>query len=337
MTGRLLAVLLLLVAATPAAAQMSDSDVVMRLDALEGQIRELTGQVEQLQHRNQQLEQQLRRTIEDNEYRFQELGGKPPRAAQPMPQRAPQPQTQQQAQPPMPMPQQPQTPAAPGRRGDAFDPNANPVAPGAPRPLGSLPPGQPSAQRIEPDDSGAVGARGGREPGSPLDLSTMANNAANDPALERRGGSLPAPPQRNPGGTGLAAVAPPGESPREQFDFGYGHILRKDYAAAEQTFRDFLQRFPSDRLTPDANYWLGESLFQRQRYQDAAEIYLVVTTKFESAAKAPDALLRLGQSLAQIGQREMACASFAEVGRKYPRASAQVKQGVEREQKRVRC
>ena len=33
----------------------------------------------------------------------------------------------------------------------------------------------------------------------------------------------------------------------------------------------------------------------------------------------------------------MACATLGEVGRKYPRASGSVKQGVEREQKRVRC
>ena len=90
-------------------------------------------------------------------------------------------------------------------------------------------------------------------------------------------------------------------------------------------------------MAPEANYWLGESLFQRQRYQDAAEAYLIVTTKYGQTNRAPDALLRLGQSLAALGQKEMACASFAEIGRKYPNSSAGVKQGAEREQKRVRC
>ena len=36
-------------------------------------------------------------------------------------------------------------------------------------------------------------------------------------------------------------------------------------------------------------------------------------------------------------EKEAACASLGEVMRKFPRASAVVKQGVEREQKRVRC
>lgn len=333
--------------ATPAAAQMSATDAVVRLDQIENQMRMLTGQVEQLQFRNQQLEQQLRRMQEDNEFRFQQQGANPagpaPRSsapsAQPPMQARPQPGIQQQAAPqayPPPAPQgaqpdiysgpSPIRPVAPGgRRSDVFDPNDNPNAPGAPRPLGSLPAGQPSAApQTQIMTEEAVGARGGREPGAPLDLSTLAGE----------GRSQGAPQQQR--GPSLAAVAP-AQSPKEQYDLGYSYIQRKDYGQAEEALREFLRRYPNDRQTPDAHYWLGESLYQRQRYQDAAESYLNVTTKFETAGKAPEALLRLGQSLAAIGQKEMACASFGEVERKYPRASLSVKQGVERELKRVRC
>src|SRR5205085_8219893 len=47
--------------ASPARAQMSESELVTRLNRLENQVRQLTGQLEQLQYRNQQLEQQLGR------------------------------------------------------------------------------------------------------------------------------------------------------------------------------------------------------------------------------------------------------------------------------------
>ena len=114
-------------------------------------------------------------------------------------------------------------------------------------------------------------------------------------------------------------------------------MLRKDYALAEDAFHSFLSKYPNDRLVGDATYWLGESMFQRHRFRDAAEAFLNVSTKYESSPKAPDALLRLGQSLAALGEKETACASLGEVLRKFPRASAAVKQGVEREQKRVRC
>jgi TolA-binding protein len=78
-------------------------------------------------------------------------------------------------------------------------------------------------------------------------------------------------------------------------------------------------------------------MFQRQRYRDAAEIFLDVSTKHEKSARAPDSLLRLGQSLAALKERDAACGTFAEIGRKYPRASANVKASAEREQKRVGC
>jgi tol-pal system protein YbgF len=150
------------------------------------------------------------------------------------------------------------------------------------------------------------------------------------------GGQGPGGPARGPN-AGTLATLPPSASPRDEYDLAYGYMLRKDYALAEETFRNFLSRYPTDRLAGDATYWFGESLFQRQRYRDAAEAFLNVSTKFESSAKAPDALLRLGQSLAALGEKEAACASLGEVLRKFPRASAVVKQGVEREQKRVHC
>ena len=42
-------------------AQMSGADLVTRIDRLQAQVRELTGTVEELQYRNQQLEQELQR------------------------------------------------------------------------------------------------------------------------------------------------------------------------------------------------------------------------------------------------------------------------------------
>ena len=165
-------------------AQMSASELTMRLDRMENQIRQLTGMVEQLQFRNQQLEQQVRRGQEDADYRFQELGGRGGGAAT-RPQRP---------APPAAQPMPPQPPSAPppgqGRRSDVYDPNENPGAPGAPQVLGALPPGRPSAPLASPpiiDEEPQGGVPGGRPSGAPLDLSTLSDNAANDPDLDPRG------------------------------------------------------------------------------------------------------------------------------------------------------
>jgi tol-pal system protein YbgF len=132
-------------------------------------------------------------------------------------------------------------------------------------------------------------------------------------------------------------VMAPSNTPKDEYDLAYGYVLRKDYALAEESLRAFLKKHPADRLAPDANYWLGESMFQRQRYREAAESFLNVSTKHESSAKAPDSLLRLGQSLAALKEKDAACATLGEIGRKYPKATANVKQAAERELKRAGC
>ena len=223
-----------------------------------------------------------------------------------------------------------------------FDPSQNPNAPGAPRPLGSMPNEPPPVVMADPP----VGAPGGRGAGGPLDLSTMSagpgtgpgTGSGAQPGASPESGQLPAPPPRNFSATGaVASVAPPSDSPKDTYDLGYGYVLRKDYALAEDTFQAFLKKYPTDRRAAEAEFWLGESLFQRQRYDAAAQAFLDLSTKHSSHAKAPEALLRLAQSLAAMNQKEMSCATLAEVGRKYPKATTTVKQGVEREQKRVRC
>ena len=333
-------------------AQLSETDLLMRLDRLEEQVRQLTGTVEQLQYRNQQLEQQLRRTQEIPEPRsgagrgpggsggLSASGGMaasdryppPPPAGVGAGDRYPPPPPGGMAAgdrypPPPPGPSgEPYPPPPPGQRqAGVFDPSQNPHAPGAPRSLGTMPAGG--------QGDAAMGAPGGRAAGAPLDLSTL-SDAQGGPYQ----GSAPLPPpsSRNPNG-GERLVMAPSASPKDEYDLAYGYVLRKDYALAEESFRAFLRTYPNDRLAADAHYWLGEALFQRQQYRDAAESFLTVSTRYETAAKAPEAMVRLGQSLAALGEKTAACGTFAEIGRKYPRAGNTVKQMSEREQKRVGC
>jgi tol-pal system protein YbgF len=341
---------------------MDDSDIVVRLDQLQNQMRQLTGQIEQLQFRNQQLEQQVKRMQEGTDFRFQELsrGG-----ARPQAQRPPAPAHQPLNQPgQLPSPQQ----AAPSQgRGDAFDPTQNPNAPGVPRQLGA--PGRrsdiaPQAGAVarndaigttimneEPQGTGGVGVPGGREPGQPLDLSNMPRTAAAGENYQggypsqnaypqnsaiQQGGALPPPTQQQSPPQRTAALTP-AQQTRDEYDAAYSYMLRKDYASAEQNLKAFIASHPRDKLAGEAQFWVGESLFQRQNYREAADAFVVMTKKYEHSAKAPDALLRLGQSLAALKEKDLACATFSEVARKYPRASQSVKQTIERELKRVKC
>jgi tol-pal system protein YbgF len=319
-------------AAAPQVAQagVGDSEIGTRVDRMENALRQLTGTIEQLQHQNQMLQMQLKRMQDDTEYRFQQMGARGGAPAAPA--AAPTGNA-----PPV---------EAPRQRSDVFDPSRNPNAPGAPRTLGN---GSPMAPPQITAVEAPVGAPGGRAAGAPLDLSTLAGNAPaappapatpppQQPSQSQPQAAQLSPSPRNTGTTGVQlATLPPSASPKDEYQLAYGYVLHKDYALAEQAFRDFVRKYPKERLLPEAQYWLGESQFQQQRYRDAAESFLAVSTKYERSGKAPESLLRLGQSLAALHQKEAACATFAEIGRKYPRASSSVKNDVAREQKRAHC
>lgn len=308
--------------AAPAAAQDA-ADAIVRLNRLESQFRQISGQMEQLQYENRQLKEQLRKFQEDVEFRFQEgRGGSKPSSPTATPSRPAQP------------PAQP-TPAQPQRRSDLFDPSEAPDAPGAPRPLGTTTPSAPlaaDANRPMPLPGGQLAGIGdlieqdeqGGLDGAPMDGSAHDRVAAipQGAIAERPGPSVAATSVGNP---------------RSDFDAAYASFSQKQYDQAEMGFRRFLQSNPRDKLVPEATFWLGETYLQRSRYREAAEQFLNVSAEHPDTAKAPDALLRLGISLNGIGAKDRACAVFAELDRKYPQASAPVRQASDREQKRIKC
>ncbi|MDJ1158238.1 tol-pal system protein YbgF [Chelatococcus sp. SYSU_G07232] len=285
-------------ASGPTSAQDA-AELFVRLNRLEGQMREMSGRMEQLQYENRRLQEQLKRFQEDVEFRFQERAGSsgaPP--AQPRNQ----------------------------RRGDAFDPSGAPGAPGAPQPLGSTraasaTPGAASTGGVAVMDEGEGELAPPLPRSAPRDIGTLAREVAAPPG-PRSGPSIAA--------TGSA-------DPRQDYDVAMGLLQQKQYEQAEMSFRQFLQSHPRDKLVPEATYWLGESYAARGRHREAAEQFLKVTTDHPKAGRAPESLLKLGMSLNAIGAREQACATYGEIARKYPQAAAGLKASVEREQRRAKC
>src|ERR1700684_163254 len=99
--------------------------LVVRINRLEEELRQANGRIEELQNAQHRLEAQLQKFRQDVEYR---LGDRSSGA----------PQDSDVAEAPL-APDQPAVAARP-RRSDAFDPDADPNAPGAPRALGTTAP-----------------------------------------------------------------------------------------------------------------------------------------------------------------------------------------------------
>jgi tol-pal system protein YbgF len=304
--------------ATPIGALAQDaSELVVRLGRLENQSRQMAGQIETLQYENRQLKEQLRKFQEDVEFRLNEGKG-----AKPAP--APSGTNPGAAKPP--------------RRSDAFDPEQHPGRPGAPLPLGTTPPIAAAPQPVGTPVPVATLPRPPSLPSAAID-GDEEEVELTPPGL---GGPVDlTPPSRVPTTgalrpSGSVAATGTGDA-RSDYDEAYAYIVERQYEQAEMGLRRFIQSHPRDALVPAATYWLGESYLQRNRNREAAEQFLKVSTDYARSPQAPEAMLKLGASLNALGAREQACATLAELERKFPSAGATVRQGVAREQKRARC
>ena len=144
----------------------------------------------------------------------------------------------------------------------------------------------------------------------------------------------------------VAAAAPAAEAPAQVASLGdpaadyeraYNSILSGDYVLAAAAFQQFIATYPTDDRVADAHYWLGESLFERGQYREAADEFLAGYKGYPKSAKAPDTLLKLGLSLAGLGERDAACSTYAELLKKYPQASKSLRQRVTAEQAVASC
>ena len=147
-----------------------------------------------------------------------------------------------------------------------------------------------------------------------------------------------APPTANAAPAGpqpLPPAAASAGSAKELYETAYGYLLQQDYGAAEVAFDEFLRRHPSDRLTPDAQYWLGEALYVQRRFKPAGQAFLKVIEQHKTSAKVPNSILKLAQTLDQLGQKD--CALFEELEMRHPNAAPDLRSRSRALKQRVGC
>ncbi|MGI9384088.1 MAG: tol-pal system protein YbgF [Methyloligellaceae bacterium] len=140
---------------------------------------------------------------------------------------------------------------------------------------------------------------------------------------------------RRPAGQQVAASA--NSAANAAYLAAYGHLQRRDYRAAESSFRQFLTSFPEDANAASAQYWLGETYFIQGQYRKAATAFLKGYRKNRSGATAPDSLLKLGMALYQLGEKDASCATLSELTNKFPAAPPTIKQRAAAERRRAGC
>lgn len=287
---------------------LAQNNDAVRNQQLQEEIRQLNGRIEEMSYQLLQMQEQLRKTQEDNEFRFQELEKK--------------------------------------KRSDLGDTGGQPAVASS-RPSSSsssqtAPSGGDDISRIieTPSDNGASQSNSAPAPttlgsmefdqnGNPIGASRN-DNARNSSALPGVDTGSPRA-GRDPQQTASLG------SESDAYKIAYDHVLTGDYKLAETEFTSYIAAYPKSSRLPDANFWLGEAQYSQAKYNEAAKTFLNAHQTYGKSPKAPEMLLKLGMSLAALDNNETACATLKEVPRRYPSAAKAVLSKVSSEQKRLGC
>ena len=112
--------------------------------------------------------------------------------------------------------------------------------------------------------------------------------------------------------------APANENPMEVYQAAYRDYQRGNWDLALAGFRDFLTRYPDSELSPNAEYWIGESLYSQKKYSEAIDQFNRVVDKYPKSDKAPAALLKKGYGYLAMNDRPRAIVQFQYVVHEYP-------------------
>jgi len=286
------------------------SQLQLKSGQLEEQMRGMTGQIEEVGFKVNQIAARLDRLVADVDFRLRALevsGG--------------------------------QASAVPGGAAGAI--------PGAPAPSIRAPSGPPVAPRRAPQVGGIIINPEG-VPGPSLRFGTLTESQIRAAAINPRdagaaatasavgSGSDRAALQQATAPAGDASGLPPGTA-QERYNYARSFLMRRDFAGAEKSLRAFVETYPEDELAGNAQYWLGETFYVRDDFGSAARAFADGFQRYPSSSKAPDNLLKLGMSLAALERTEDACITLKKLANEYPKAPANIMKRAETERTRLKC
>lgn len=137
--------------------------------------------------------------------------------------------------------------------------------------------------------------------------------------------------------TATASATPSAGTAQEQYNEAYALLRKFEFEASEQAFKAFLRDYPDSELAGNAQYWLGETYYARQDYDQAARAFLAGYQNYRDSPKAPDNLLKLAMTLRAFDQSQEACAMLDKLSSEFPDANPTLKRAASRERQRAGC
>ncbi len=108
------------------------------------------------------------------------------------------------------------------------------------------------------------------------------------------------------------------ENEASAFRTAYKVYLNGNYDRASAEFQRFVKHYPSTALTPQAFFYLGQSLYVQKHYDPAQQALQHIVSNYSNTKYRSQALYRLGQIMIETDQRSKAQELWNQVIQDYP-------------------
>lgn len=117
---------------------------------------------------------------------------------------------------------------------------------------------------------------------------------------------------------GPAVPPPPNMSPQRMFETAWGDFTMGQWGLCIEGFSTYLKYFSKSDSADDAQYYIGECLFNDGKLTEAANAFALVISNYPKGDKVPDAYYKRGQVFDRLGQPDRARESWETLMKQFP-------------------
>ena len=119
-----------------------------------------------------------------------------------------------------------------------------------------------------------------------------------------------------------APETPASEGETKAYEAALNQFKLGNYPLSISAFQGFLVTYPSSKLAPSAQYWIGNAHYAQREYKQAIAAQQRVLSAWPDDAKAPDAMLNMASSQEALGDRRGAQKTLEGLVARYPASPA---------------
>jgi tol-pal system protein YbgF len=147
----------------------------------------------------------------------------------------------------------------------------------------------------------------------------------NEVTVLKEGQKAPAPgasavlePAQTADGENLIIIEDAFTDKSSLYSYAYELYRNGKYAESEAKFNEFLAKYPSDELSDNAVYWLGEIQYSQKNYEGAITLFNKLVSDYPDGNKVPDGLLKMAYSYGNIGKKAESVVTLKKIVNEYP-------------------